>query len=366
LQGKAPEGSLFYYEILRGGMTEKHMSIYEKSLPIKYPMISTYTQHAHLLSILEAYDKAESWIYSNYILFFSNRNYKRNSWCDFYFPMPYEIRPSDCCKWLITQKISWDTIKDKISITQFIINAIDSNQYVHLMINFYYIQKSRLYKKNEYVHDTLIFGYDRSQETFKCADFLFQTTNYEFADISFEDMEKAFLKVKYEKYCSYLNGLIFLYQFNEECDYEFDERNITNGLIQYYQNVVPEYWKLYNQKNGELIVYGMDIYEVLINYIKISKGEGFIDIRPFYLLYDHKKIMIQRMKFLENSGSDNEKHKYLELACNYDNLASIAYIITMMVAKYNIIHKDEILNEIVLQLKKLWKEEKEYLESFLG
>ena len=278
--------------------------------------------------------------------------------------MPYELRPSDCCKWLITQKISWNIVKDRNSITQFIIKAIDSNLYVHLMIDFYYVRQSRIYKKYKQVHDILIYGYDRNKGFFNCADFLFQTTNYEFSKVAFEDMENAFHNAKIEEYCSYLNGLIYLYQFNEKCDYEFDRRNIINGLLQYYRNAVPEYWMLHNQKNGELIAYGMDVYEALISYMKMSKGKSFIDVRPLYLLYDHKKIMEHRMKFMENIEGNYRQDQYSKLACNYDNLVSISYVITMMATKYNIMPKEEILDGIVLQLKKLRNKEKEYLEHF--
>lgn len=72
----------------------------ENKLPVTYPMITTYTQHAHLLSILTSYESNYDWIFSNYIQLFINRDYKHN-WGDFYFPLPYTLRPSDSCGWIL-------------------------------------------------------------------------------------------------------------------------------------------------------------------------------------------------------------------------------------------------------------------------
>ncbi len=45
----------------------------KKVLPVTYPMITTYTQHAHLLSILSNYECTYPWIFSNYIQLYINK-----------------------------------------------------------------------------------------------------------------------------------------------------------------------------------------------------------------------------------------------------------------------------------------------------
>ena len=47
--------------------------ITENKLPVSYPIITTYTQHAHLLSILTGCDLTYDWIFSNYIQLYINR-----------------------------------------------------------------------------------------------------------------------------------------------------------------------------------------------------------------------------------------------------------------------------------------------------
>lgn len=64
-------------------------------LPVSYPMITTYTQHAHLLSVLTHYECAHPWIFSNYIQLFINKDYKHH-WGDFYFPLTYEPAAFGC------------------------------------------------------------------------------------------------------------------------------------------------------------------------------------------------------------------------------------------------------------------------------
>lgn len=141
-----------------------------KILPVNYPMITTYTQHAHLLSILTYYEYTKGWIYSNYIQLYMNRDYKHN-WGDFYFPFPYELRPSDTCKWILSQKIKRDTVIKKGSVIDFIIDSINSDNYVHTMLNYYYVPVSVHYKKTHSHHDMLIYGYDLDKKIFHVADF---------------------------------------------------------------------------------------------------------------------------------------------------------------------------------------------------
>lgn len=336
-------------------------------MPIKYPIITTYTQHAHLIAILSAYEKTKGWIYSNYIQLYYNKDLIDNSWSDFYFPMPYELRPSDCCKWLITQKIDWNTISNKSdSIIDFLIRTIDSKHYAHFMINYYYISQSKYYMNENFTHDILIYGYDKKTKVFHCADFLFDSTKYEFVTISFEDMENAFNHCIIEKYCSYLNGLIYLYEYNENCDYEFDERNILNGIHQYWQSTQPEYWMLHNQKNSDSIVFGMDIYEAITKYIHDCREivDFQIDIRPFYLLYDHKKIMQVRLNYLKDNAEYYSRKKYSELAIQYEELIKLAKKIFFVVIKYCMIHDETLLDHVGFYFKNIKDLEYKYIQNF--
>ncbi len=49
-------------------------------------------------------------------------------------------------------------------------------------------------------------------------------------------------------------------------------------------------------------VYGMDIYDQLITYLKrLYNHSAVSDIRPFHLLWEHKKCMVLRIEFILNN-----------------------------------------------------------------
>lgn len=48
-------------------------------LEISEPIITTYTHHVHLLSILGCYPQTYPWIYSNYIQVYINKDYLKHS-----------------------------------------------------------------------------------------------------------------------------------------------------------------------------------------------------------------------------------------------------------------------------------------------
>lgn len=308
-------------------------------LPVSDPMITTYTQHAHLLSILSNYEYTYPWIFTNYIQLYINKDYKHN-WGDFYFPSPYEVRPSDTCQWIISQKINRKSIaRQWNSAVDFVVDSIHSNHYVHAMVNLFYVPVSDCYHEVHLNHDLLVYGYDLDQELFYVSDF-FKGGIYSREVISFKDFNLAFLHydtVPHHKELDYLNGLIYLYQFDQECKYrrDLDIQAVMNSIRHYLNNTVPEYWHHYNfGADKEKLDFGRQIYATLKNYAKTtSELASALDIRPFYLLYDHKKIMMLRLQYLYNNGYIGEDA--VEAIRHFSVIQENARIAVNIVLKYN-------------------------------
>lgn len=343
---------------------EDWKELVKKVLPVNYPMITTYTQHAHLLSILSNYECTYPWIFSNYIQLYINEDYKHN-WGDFYFPFPYELRPSDTCKWIFTQKIHRDIVHSKWeSIINFIIECINSNNYVHTMINYFYVPLIPYYNKVHFNHDILIFGYDLNEEVLYVSDF-FDGGKYSYAKISFSDFSRAFSTYSLAKKRDYLNEMVYLYKFNPKCDYKFNTKNISNSIKAYLYNTIPEYWDSYNRDNREDIVFGMEIYTTLKNYImrKKSSCESDIDIRPFYMLYDHKKIMLLRLKYLYEH--EYYKNYNSENIIGFTKIESQAKNVVTLIIKYNITKNNSILDKVTNTLNIIENNEKNILKQYI-
>jgi uncharacterized protein (UPF0297 family) len=337
----------------------------EKKLPIKYPIITTYTQHAHLLAILICFESTYDWIFSNYIQLYINKDYKHN-WGDFYFPLPYELRPSDTCKWVLSKKVGKDMVSAKWkSILDFVIDAIDSGNYVHTMINYFYVPFGPRFNNQHLHHDILIHGYNLESKIFYVSDF-FDMGKYSFEELSFADFEKAYSSNNLTTNQDYLNGLIYMYSIKEECDYTFNINNIINPLKAYLNKSVPEYWSMFNSDNRDHIVFGNEIYDTLINYITESSNNpsSYIDYRPFYLLYDHKKMMLLRMKYLNEKGYFTEH--FTSNINKFTELEEQSRVVINQVVKYSISKKNEIISKIVSNLNQIKRMEEDVLGQYIA
>jgi hypothetical protein len=346
--------------------TEENLLIEQKILPVSDPFITTYTQHAHLLSILTHYKSAMPWIFSNYIQLYINKNYS-HQWSDFYFPFPYELRPSDTCKWIMSQKLHRCIVERKwASVIDFIIESINSDNYVHMMINYFYVplNKHRYMKKHMH-HDIFVYGYDTKESVFYVSDF-FEFGIYSHGRLSFRDFDHAFLTDKLTTNHDYLNGLVYLYKYNENCDYKYSSKNITNSIKSYLFGTVPEYWDMYNRDNKDDIVFGKEIYTTLKNYIsgEVAKNSAQLDIRPFYLLYDHKKIMALRLRYMHeqeefaNYGNGN--------LSEIDEIENMANVVVKYIIKFNRVRRNSIIENVIDKLECMEKKEFETLNRYIA
>jgi hypothetical protein len=321
----------------------------EKILDIVYPIITTYTHHAHLLAILGTNVRTKEWIFSNYIQIYINKDLNKDNWADFYFPMPYEIKPSEICKWIETQKISEELIESKyVDIVKFIIDSINIQNYVHMMINYKYVTNSYFSKENlDKRHDVLVYGFDDVREILYCIDFTFNGSKYMFYECTFEDFRKAYYNYYVKRESSYLNHCIYSYRLKDNCDYVYDIANVVFWLKQYTYSNVPEYWEGFNNENKHNILWGISYYDVLCDNIQKTNND-WIDIRFIYLLKDHNKMMIERLKFIQCN---------LLLLDEFINIYEIMYnnlcVVINLVIKFNINKDESILLRIASRLRNI-------------
>ena len=333
----------------------------KKILAIEYPIITSYTHHAHLLSILGTDKRTEEWIYSNYIQLYINKDLNKSNWADFYFPMPYEIKPVEICKWIQVQKNPEEFLDSKYKdIVEYILDAIDNDYYIHMMINYRYISSSRYSKENENKrHDVLIYGYDNELQVIKCADFTFKTSKYTFSECSYDEFRNAYYNDFLRNEPSYLNHMIYAYKLIDNCDYQFDIHNIIYALKQYISGNSPEYWNGYNYDNKKDIVWGIDYYQGLINNLENSNRD-WIDSRFIYLLLDHNSIMQKRLEFM---------HSYLQNISSFINeykeIHQDLTIVMNFAIKYNLHNKSQDKEKIIHKLKEIEIKERKLTNALI-
>lgn len=334
----------------------------KKSLKVDMPLISTYTHHAYSMMALSDVKDAKKWIYSNYIMLYLNKDLNKNAWGDFYFPMPYESKCYENCPYLKVQKNEISYIMEKYNdVVKYVIESIDRGYYVHIMVNYYYISQSQFYGVQKRNHDCFIYGYDDELEELYCSDFMFSDIRkLSFGTILFDEFEKA-IESAAEDEDYILNNYVFGIKPFESEKYEYDINNMIYGLKGYLVGTTPEYWLGYNYCNKSNICWGLECYNAYVDYLRKSNER--IDLRFLYLFMDHKKVMVERLKFLKNDigmiglekyiTENNELHQKLFKALN-------------LLLKYSICNKKDILYLVYDTILEVRIKEERCLKSLIA
>ncbi|MDR2044312.1 MAG: hypothetical protein LBQ15_08100 [Clostridium sp.] len=334
---------------------------HDRMLKLASPIITTYTQHAHLLSILGGYEPAHGWIYSNYINLYSNKYLQESSWADFYFPKPYELRPSDHCEWLTTQKLHRSLIKDHWGeFLEFLKYAIDHGWYLHLMLDYFHIAGSSHFESSHRIHDALLYGYDLNKGLIYACDFLIGTS-YGSYSIPIQKINPAFDDGELSWNSDYLNGIVYLYRLDPDRKDGFVIENVFRSMKRYLEASVLEYWDMYNFGNQKRIVFGKDYYGALSAYLRNQPEPEELDLRMFYLLYDHKKMMTRRFDYLTKSGFTDPA-----ILPSLSEIEGQCKTIVNLCLKYKVSRHIKEMNKISDFLKDAEEKEYEVLSKAIG
>ena len=128
-------------------------------------------------------------------------------------------------------------------------------------------------------------------------------------------------------------GMILLKKKTERPDYKIDISLIMDLLKEYLTSYpTPKHFR--NNKNYDGTgVYGVAIYDELVNGMKkmMEANRPNFDVRPLHIIYDHKVLMYNRLKYLMEKG-------YIEV----DEILLDSYnqVVTLMLKARNVYLKE--------------------------
>jgi hypothetical protein len=288
----------------------------EKKLPIKYPLIITYPQETHLISIVSMHEQFLPWFHSNFI----------QLKCSLYHhDMDLKMYPDNfqrVCPLLEYQHLTRNSLgKWFPDIVNFIVQCIDDGLFFHATVNSYYISAyKRVFQKLHHFHEVLIFGYDSDLEVFFAADFF--DANYEFKAIPFYEFVASYRSIDHDDHGldinNHLNGIELMRfnprsHFNKKSHYLLDIENIVDllGDYVYSSNTSKKYTVFENSLDD---TYGLSVYNFLIKHIElVLTGEiSWCNYRSFHIFYEHKKCMVLRIKYLCDLGLYKDTKLHLD------------------------------------------------------
>ncbi len=318
----------------------------KKRLPVtREPLITSWQWHATLFSILSDDENARKWIFSNYIQL---RCYNIEEIFTGDDMLLADIMPGSSslkeCPYLITSLMTKDQITSYCGdIVDFIIKTIDLGGYVYGVFDEAKIL-SDVEVDYKFPHELFIYGYDLEGEGFYCGDFTFKD-KYAHNKLSFEDVRKGYEVISASEDHMFKDdykgtrGLYVIFKNTDTCYYDVDTTLIRDTLREYLNSQdTKNHFRMMRNRFSDT-TFGVEVYDVVLKRImeQLSKDEPDFDIRALHVMYDHKVLMLERIKYLMANG-------YL----NYDEdlITSYSEVVKNMKAARNLLIKISISEDV--------------------
>lgn len=332
----------------------------KKILPIATPPVIGYLHHAYPLSILANWTAYLPWFHSNYIQLYcpqnlQNASHNRTMKFNFYRRPDQRLAFSPYLK---VQLLDRELIfQSPTGIVPFLIACIDKGYYVQPTVDEYFLPDSPAYHKRRLIHETLIYGYDN--QTF-CGIGYNKTGDYAAYQIAFSELEQAIVHADLTGH--YDSDGLRLFKYDPNAQYDFDLHWVRAQLADFLfgRNTSERFRMLANPADG---AYGLATYPHLKSYVESFLSPPFsFDIRPVHILWEHKKSMVSRLKYMEARG-------YLKpddgVSVQYDELARKTGMVRMMLLKFKKTRTAALINRVRSNLDNIAEVEQSLLQDVM-
>ncbi|GGH72249.1 hypothetical protein GCM10008014_58430 [Paenibacillus silvae] len=332
-----------------------------KMLSILIPPIHGYLCNAYPLSIALQNSNSEAWFLSNYIQVVCAGNFPEGKFFTFYNSYFEWDSIFLGCPFINYQKIHYQLIKKyNGELISFICDAIEKNNYVYLYVDEYYISHKSAFNKYSLPHEMLIFGYNRTESTFNVLGYDANTVFGKY-EVSFDELTIAYQMCdKSTKNREYL----YLLESNEDFNYQFDTQLVIQTLREYRYSINTSlHFRAINPPN-DWWIYGMAAYTHFVKYIRsmMESLEGVIDIRIFHTLWEHKRMMVLRINYIQKRNILINSDDILK---QYTYIQDSSLILMRMVMKYNLINDKKTLEKIEKKILEIESLETQALDNLI-
>ena len=314
-----------------------------KTLPIHLqPPITGYLHHAYSLSILANHQAYLPWFCSQYIQLIAPRQGVEGGLNFYIHPVhPLVLSPLLDIQWM-NREIAART---RGGIVAFVKDALAAAYYVEVFADEFYIPHRKSYQRAHFVHDVLVFGFDDKMGSFDIIGFD-ERGNYTTSKIGFSAFEKAFNGVDLSAVDSHVSNWptkVWLAKYLAGAGGDFDPICVLEQLRDYLSgsNPAARLRLLHNPAGGDANVgirrrveniYGVQVYKKLDFHLGVLlHNPRFCNPTTWRILWEHKKCMGMRIRFMEDSG-------YLDSSCGlrgeYRKIEESAAVLHRMMFKF--------------------------------
>ncbi|HEY0828013.1 MAG TPA: hypothetical protein VGE40_07960 [Bacilli bacterium] len=326
-------------------------------LPLGQPPIIGYNYLSFPLSIMTNHEEYLPWFYSNYIQLCCSADFLEQGTMNFdFYNYDFTVHP---LPWLDIQRISRELIFASYSdIKKFLMDSLDRGCYIYLFLDEFHLSHKTMHLSKHFYHDNFIYGYNDKEKMFNTVGFdktrLFTNTLMPFSelDASFNGVEMIKDELNY----------IHLFRFNSNGQYDFDI-NLVIGLLQDFLQArnTSEHFSLFKNPNKQ--AYGMDVYRCIIEYFEnLTAGNITCDVRPFHILWEHKKCMMAKLIYMENRYQSNDLQLIRQ---SYEEIEKASLVIRNVIIKYYATRNEKLILNNIEAIHKLMNRERELFSQLV-
>ncbi|MEK5415724.1 hypothetical protein [Paenibacillus sp. FSL L8-0708] len=330
-----------------------------KKLPVVQPIVDGYSHYGSVFSIIATNGTSYiPWFLSRFSQLYCQpaKNFFINMDEPNWFP-----DKTNFCPFLDVNLVDKGLInKMGSTIIDSIIELINNNYYLFMVVEQKHIPGSYGFNKYSFPHDIMIYGYNLNREILYIADNF--SGKYQFSECSFTQFDLAYHTL--DKARDRLDSKICLLKNRSDRFEEFDLMRVVDSIYGYWKSSSPEQRSSNWSSAFDGCVKGIESYEVVKEYLNLlSKGEVKYDIRPFHSLWEHKKIMIMRLEYMQRNGLLKTDHTILN---SYKNIEQMSLILRNLILKYNLTQDHSILTRMSSEVDKIVFDEHKIIPAILN
>jgi len=267
-------------------------------LPLRVPPVTSYLHHGYPMSIMMEDPRSLAWIYSHYIQLCFPMNEQLYATDFNFYHYNYPFSGHYICPFIYHKQFSMKLIQRYSDFRAYMIDSIDDLNYVHVYCDEYYVPHRAAYRQRHQIHGNLVYGYDLETREYAISGYD-ENGTFRNTRVSFAELEEA---VKPTEHFDVFWYDMVMHYSKWDSHYEFDVEPVIELLRDYVQgrDTSLRYGiRMFTTDKR----FGKDIYPLFASYIEAVKaGAMALDIRPFHLLWEHKQLMLDRMRFMIDNG----------------------------------------------------------------